>query len=632
MSQTLPQAITSLSSSTASKTTLQNQIAQQLKNLDEAKKTLKSLITSGANVASIQSQEATVNAISNDLTSNASSLKAININLENVRAVVTSNLSLTAPTMPTRDPFLGSVGVVGVTGPTGPRGTTLMQGSTGSQGPQGPQGVTGPVASGAATLSFDTVPTQNSTNIITSDNVYSALASVSSSSRPSIPVLGTVGDSTTKLLLHFDGTNNSNSFTDSSMYSRGIDVNSAVMSTTVSKFGTSSLQCNAANKYIHIQNNDYNIGWNDFTLDFWWYPTSTPSFAYPTEMGDSINNAGTGLAVQVYFGGQTLRLYYKGSLYGASMGSGFFQANNWYHIAVCRYNGILYCYVNGGQVLQVMLPNTDANRNIAPFPLHIYVGGNSSGQHAYGYIDEYRFVVGKSWYDGRAFSVPTSAYSGAISTSTLPTSANAGHVVTDGTYLWVCTQTGWSVPATNFNFDLPSLPSNSNQYYPSSIPGWTMSSYAQSAFVIFHGTAGYQYQDITLISATNRQWVMFHGWPSSAGNNVATLSQTIRLDSGNYTLTFYTQTDGGENYGTNASITASINGYSTSPFSFSVRSIWFKQTLSFAVSTPGNYTLTFTWRLMVPGNCQICVGALSLVKDSLPEPIWKKVALSSLQS
>lgn len=59
----------------------------------------------------------------------------------------------------------------GETGATGPQGPQGERGPQGPVGPQGPQGETGP----AGTYTFDTAPTYDSTNPVTSGGVYTAL-------------------------------------------------------------------------------------------------------------------------------------------------------------------------------------------------------------------------------------------------------------------------------------------------------------------------------------------------------------------------------------------------------------------------------------------------------------------------
>lgn len=74
----------------------------------------------------------------------------------------------------------GHPGADGPTGPTGPIGPTGPVGATGAAGPTGPTGPAG------AEYTFDSVPTENSGNPVTSGGVYAALPSVQPSESVSV--------------------------------------------------------------------------------------------------------------------------------------------------------------------------------------------------------------------------------------------------------------------------------------------------------------------------------------------------------------------------------------------------------------------------------------------------------------
>jgi hypothetical protein len=73
-------------------------------------------------------------------------------------------------------------------------------------------------------------------------------------------------------LLHFDGSNGSSSFEDSSVYQWAVTAhNSAVISTAGPKFGTGALDGDGS-KYVSIADNDiFDFGTGDYSLAFWYY-------------------------------------------------------------------------------------------------------------------------------------------------------------------------------------------------------------------------------------------------------------------------------------------------------------------------------------------------------------------------
>ncbi|MGC9967039.1 MAG: PKD domain-containing protein, partial [Syntrophobacteraceae bacterium] len=84
-------------------------------------------------------------------------------------------------------------------------------------------------------------------------------------------------DQYTKLMLHFDGPNGSKTFTDSENTAKTVTGHgNAQISTAYSEFGGASLKLDASSgSYLSVPASpDWNFS-GDFTIDFWWYPTSS---------------------------------------------------------------------------------------------------------------------------------------------------------------------------------------------------------------------------------------------------------------------------------------------------------------------------------------------------------------------
>jgi len=235
-------------------------------------------------------------------------------------------------------------------------------------------------------------------------------------------------DSYTKSLLHCDGTNGSQIFTDE--IGKTVTANgNAQLSTSIKKFGTASLYCPASGDSAVISaggGSDFNLPYlTDFTIDWWEYRTSGATFATAV-MG---SNGGS-------FPGLILG-YYEGFLKCCiSGGSGWDVAENktfgsltlnvWKHYALTCESGTYRTFQDG--VKQDEWVKSD--RGIANMP-GISLGGFYNLAPFIGYIDEFRFSKGIARWTSN-FTPPSGyyAFSGNItllsnvhSTTIVPTSS-----------------------------------------------------------------------------------------------------------------------------------------------------------------------------------------------------------------
>lgn len=152
-------------------------------------------------------------------------------------------------------------------------------------------------------------------------------------------------DSYTKLLMHFDGNNGGQVFTDSSGTSKTVSYSGTGITTvTGSKvFGTASLSGNGSSSYLYFSgHDDYKFGTGDFTMELWFKslapgmmvgfrPATTNGF-YPTISSDA-----SGHVVLFVNSGNVIT------------GTTNCCDGTWRHIAIARASGITKLFINGTQ-------------------------------------------------------------------------------------------------------------------------------------------------------------------------------------------------------------------------------------------------------------------------------------------
>lgn len=207
------------------------------------------------------------------------------------------------------------------------------------------------------------------------------------------------------LLLHFDGSNGSTAFTDSSP--NGLTVTAsggAEVNTAESKFGGASLYLpgGSSGSLLSITG-DLAFGTGDFTVEAWLWTVGTPSFPTVIEIGDHLSSSGIIFLTQVDDGAGSFsaRVYSGGWVYGPQT-----EVNEWMHVAWVRNSGELKIYVNGTGGSAVTFTNDLTNTSA------ITIGNKSSASDAYafeGYIDELRIVKGVAVYTSN-FTPPTAPF------------------------------------------------------------------------------------------------------------------------------------------------------------------------------------------------------------------------------
>jgi hypothetical protein len=210
------------------------------------------------------------------------------------------------------------------------------------------------------------------------------------------------GGPTPAVLLHFDGTNGSTTFTDSSPNNFTITAaGNAQLSTTGPKFGTACGLFDGAGDYIDIPASSELSFPGQFCVDGWLYSEAITGFRTFYEIG-------------LYTDGILLRLTtpYNDFVFvnGVDMGNitPFVTLYTWTHLAVTRDgSNMVRVFVDGTQRLSATISGTVNSTAAAG---RIAEARHNSGQTFQGRIDEFRVVKGDAVWTAD-FTPPTAAYS-----------------------------------------------------------------------------------------------------------------------------------------------------------------------------------------------------------------------------
>ena len=214
-----------------------------------------------------------------------------------------------------------------------------------------------------------------------------------------------------KLLLHFDGADGDTTTTDSSPSNHPLTFTApAVLKATQSRFGTTSLQCGLAGGNAHLTtpySPDFDFGVNsDFTVEAWIYMTALPSPYSVIVGGNSV-----GWFVGIWPAPDWLRIWaapigYYSFGWPSSVDNGAPQTNKWYHVAVSRWNNVLYGFVNGIPCPNRWVTQYDFSLNAGNL---LWIGGLASYNFV-GYLDE--LCIRKDFAYNTGFTPQTGPYPG----------------------------------------------------------------------------------------------------------------------------------------------------------------------------------------------------------------------------
>jgi hypothetical protein len=173
------------------------------------------------------------------------------------------------------------------------------------------------------------------------------------------------------------------------------------------------------------------LGTNNFTVEGWFYATSTSSNPAPTMFDTRTpDNAGAGFIIYINTGSPTLA--FGTALTNYIVGSTVLVTNRWYHFAVVRNSNTFTSYLDG--VSQGTYNATGINFTNTSTKI-----GNGANGYFPGYISNIRVVNGTAIYTA-SFTAPTSPLTAVANTSLL--TCNAATIVDASTSNLTITNNG----------------------------------------------------------------------------------------------------------------------------------------------------------------------------------------------
>jgi len=221
-------------------------------------------------------------------------------------------------------------------------------------------------------------------------------------------------DTSTLLLLHFEGDNNSQTFVDSSNYGHTVEARiengtatDVKMVTSNKKIGTSSAYFDGNSEVLRVAGNSaFQLGTGDFTIETWYKQPNDGGEDYVFVLGST----GDWVILASYIsGGNVFWGYLNGSSWVDTVTTSgqTVTDNEWHHIAYVRASGTMTIYIDGiarGSVASTH--NLTTIMGSEPLWIGGYYGGGNQGPNVY--MDEFRFSD-TARYTG-AFTPSTTAF------------------------------------------------------------------------------------------------------------------------------------------------------------------------------------------------------------------------------
>jgi hypothetical protein len=199
------------------------------------------------------------------------------------------------------------------------------------------------------------------------------------------------------LLLRGDGTNGSTTFVDGSPAPKTVTAfGNAQISTAQSKFGGASMLFAGGGDYLSTPDNEaWNFGSGEFTIEFWTRPSGFGGFNSVVSQWPSGGFSSSNSFVVETVSNNTLYFYYvTSSITGSGKTGPTLTQGQWQHIAIVRSGNNLIFFKDGVQHSTHAFNVTLNNPTSA-----LTVGGGVSGSGWWnGYIDDLRITKGIARY------------------------------------------------------------------------------------------------------------------------------------------------------------------------------------------------------------------------------------------
>ena len=216
----------------------------------------------------------------------------------------------------------------------------------------------------------------------------------------------TLADSQIKSLLHFDGSDASTTFTDSSQKGPSwTAAGNAQLDTAQKKFGTASLLLDGTGDSISTPSLGL-PGTDPFTIDMWvrrnGANTNNGIFCFGVNSGGTSNQQ---IRLLTSTDNKLIISTNNDTVITASDHSTSLPDGEFAHVAVTRSGNTIYLFQNG-----TLLASTSFTRNLID-PNPYYIGKDINAANNFnGHVDEFRVILGECKYTSN-FTVETSAYS-----------------------------------------------------------------------------------------------------------------------------------------------------------------------------------------------------------------------------
>lgn len=231
-------------------------------------------------------------------------------------------------------------------------------------------------------------------------------------------------------LAHGDGA----SVADASSFAHAAGTVTATIDTTTKKYGAGSIRLNGSTFAEFSSSTDFDLG-ATYTIEYWMRADSFGSNFGLVHCGNYVVGTGwTSFCFSSRWITTAMRVYFWGTTGGGmeqyvDIGSTYFTANTWIHVAIVREGTNGKVYIDGTLRGTVGSLNTPGAGNTSLFLGNWKYNSNANNEYFAGYLDDVRITKGVARYTAN-FTPPTASF---------PTSGATGSLI----------ETGYTTPDTH---------------------------------------------------------------------------------------------------------------------------------------------------------------------------------------